>query len=72
MDEFVITHRKSLLELRVLLVALRLPRSTILQLAPLGSGWKAMIIQEMLYGFTLIALMGSQLVRSTIHLQVQN
>jgi len=72
MDEFGITHRKSLLELKVLLVVLRLPRSTILRLAPLGSGWKAMIIQEMSYGFTLKALMDSQLVRSTILLQVQS
>ncbi len=31
-----------------------------------------MIIQEVSSGFTLKALMGSQLVRSTILLQVQN
>ena len=31
-----------------------------------------MIIQEMSYGFTLKALMDSQLVRSTILLQVQS
>ena len=72
MDEFVITHRKYLLELKALLVAHRLPRNTILRLAPLGYGWKAMIIQEMSFGFTLKALMGSQLARSTILLQVQS
>ncbi|KMT54823.1 hypothetical protein ACR52_15235 [Pseudomonas fildesensis] len=72
MDEFVITHRKFLLELRGLLVVLPLLRSTILRLAPLDSGWKAMIIQGVSYGFTLKALMGSQLVHNIILLQVQN
>lgn len=72
MDEFVITHRKYLLELKALLVAHRLLQSIILRLGQLGSGWKAMIIQGMSFEFTLKALMGSQLARSTILLQVQS
>lgn len=72
MGEFVITHRKYLLELKALLVAHRLPRNTTPRLAPQGSGWKAMIILEMSFGFTLKALMVSQSAHSTTLLQVQS